>query len=372
MDSKKSVSERIAYYEQRRNDILSGKIKPIPFFGLPRLTKYIPGIIPGMLYKVISGSGTGKTNFSKYAFVFQPIFYAIKYNVNFQVIYFALEESEQEFIDGLFIHILKRVHGVTIDLFSLSGMTTTPVTEDVLEAIKKAEKQVTQIMSYIKIVDNCYTPDAIYNKCRSLAKTYGKFVENTITKEEEYVPNDPSQVVLVVTDHLSLIEEQYDKDTNTFLTHHKSISKWHTKYLRKIITKQWKWAGLNIQQLALEAEKQQYTTKGDSILSKIMPTLEGVADNKTVVRDDQIVIGLFAPERFGLETFRGFDISNHTPESFGDKFRSIKILKSRFGTPNVESPLFFDGSYNYWEELPLPTDPDFKTKMDKYYKLLKK
>lgn len=53
-----NVNERVQYYEQRRTDILSGKIKPIPFFGLPRLNKYIPGIIPGIMYKVTSGSGT--------------------------------------------------------------------------------------------------------------------------------------------------------------------------------------------------------------------------------------------------------------------------------------------------------------------------
>ena len=173
-----NVNERVQYYEQRRTDILSGKIKPIPFFGLPRLNKYIPGIIPGIMYKVTSGSGTGKTNFSKFAFVYQPIFYAIKYGINFQVIYFALEESEQQFIDGLFIHILKRRYKVSIDSFTLSGMTTTPVDQKTLDAIRSAQKEVELIMSYIKIVDNCYTPDSIYKKCRSFAAKMGKFEED--------------------------------------------------------------------------------------------------------------------------------------------------------------------------------------------------
>ncbi len=359
-----NVSERIKYYEQRRQDIISGKIKPIPFFGLPKLTKYIPGIIPGLMYKVTSGSGTGKTNFSKYAFVYQPVFYAIKYKVNFQVIYFALEESEQEFIDGLFIHILKRKYNISIDLFSLSGMTTTPMTEDVLKAVKSAEKEVALIMSYIKIVDNCYTPDSIYNKCRYFANKMGKLEINSITKEEDYIPNDPSQVVLVVCDHISLIEEQYDKETDTFLTLHKSISKWHTRYARKIITKKWKWTVLNIQQQALESEKQQFTSKGDSILAKIMPSLEGVADNKIVVRDDQIVIGLFAPQRFGIESFGGYDTN-----TFGDNFRSVQVLKSRFGVPNRNIPLLFRGDYNYFEELPDSSD---KVAIQKVYDKLNK
>ena len=108
-----------------------------------------------------------------------------------------------------------------------------------------------------------------------------------------------------------------------------------------------------------------------SVLSKIMPSLEGVADNKIVVRDDQVVIGIFAPERFGIEDFKGFPISSDTGPAFGDNFRQIQILKSRFGIPNVQSPLFYDGSYNSWKEMPLPNDPDFKTKIAEFHKLIK-
>ena len=52
------IQERIDYYGVRREQIISGAVKPIPFFGMPRLNKFIPGIIPGIIYHVISGSGT--------------------------------------------------------------------------------------------------------------------------------------------------------------------------------------------------------------------------------------------------------------------------------------------------------------------------
>lgn len=360
----KDVEDRIKYYEDRRSDIISGKVKPIPFFGMPRLTKYIPGIIPGIIYHVISGSGTGKTNFTKFVFIYQTILYAMKNNVNFQVIYFALEESKEEFIDGLIIHILKRKFNIIIDRFILSGMSVTALDQKTLDAIKTVRKDVSLMMSYVKIIDDCYTPTLMYNKCRTIATKLGKFSIDNITKNEIYTPNDPNQLVLVVTDHISLIEEEYEKETDTVLTHHKSISKWHTKYLRKIITKQWKWTGLTVQQLALEAEKQQYTQKGESVLSKIMPSLEGVADNKIIIRDSYVVLGLFAPERFGIEEFKGYDITR-----FGDNFRSVQVLKSRFGTPNKILPLYFRGDYNYFEELPDPTN---KTKLQIFYDKMEK
>jgi hypothetical protein len=85
---------------------------------------------------------------------------------------------------------------------------------------------------------------------------------------------------------------------------------------------------------------------------------------------DQIVIGLFAPERFGIDNFKGFDIVNNTPESFGDRFRSIEILKSRFGRPNITSPMYFDGKHNIFKEMPLPIDKDYTVKMQEFYKLI--
>lgn len=363
-----NVSTRVQYYEKRREEIISGKVKPIPFFGLPRLNKYIPGLIPGILFKITSHSGIGKSNFAKFAFVYQPILYAIKYNVKFQVIYFALEESEEEFIDGLFLHILQRKYKISIDRFSLNGSSTTPMTEDVLKAVKMAEKDVALMMSYIKVVDNCYEPDDIYNKCRYFAEKMGKFIINPTTKVEEYIPNDPNNQVLVICDHISLIEEQYDKESNTRLTLHKSIARWHTRYARKIISKQWKWTVLNVQQQSLESEKQQFTSKGDSILTKILPSLDGLGDNKTVLRDDYVVLGLFAPDRYDIEEFRGYKIKND-PNAFGDRFRSLQVLKNRLGTPNKTLPLYFDGRYGYFEELPDPTD---KIKLQPFYDKLKK
>lgn len=345
------IQQRVSYYEKRRDEIISGEVKPIPFFGMARLNKFIPGIIPGIMYKVISGSGTGKTNFSKFVFVYQSILYAMKYKVDFQVVYFALEESEEEFIDGLMIHILKRKFNISVDRFVLSGMSTNALDEDILKKVLEVQKDVELMMSYIKVVDNCYTPTAMFKRAKSIAEKLGTFSINPETKEEEYVPHKKNQVVLIVTDHISLVEEEFDEDTNTMLSHHKSISKWHTKMLRKIITKQWKWTGLTVQQLALEAEKQHYTSKGDSVLSKIMPSLEGVADNKIIIRDDYVVLGLFAPERFGLEEFKGYDITK-----FGDNFRSVQVLKSRFGTPNSHLPLYFRGDYTFFEELPAPNE----------------
>lgn len=61
-----------------------------------------------------------------------------------------------------------------------------------------------------------------------------------------------------------------------------------------------------------------------------------------------LVIGLFAPARYNLKKYRGYDI-----EFFKDSFRSILFLKDRnYGLANTYLPLYFNGKTNVFDELP--------------------
>lgn len=72
---------------------------------------------------------------------------------------------------------------------------------------------------------------------------------------------------------------------------------------------------------------------------------------------DYIVLGLFSPNRYGIKNFRGYHIEQELGKQgneLRDNFRSVHILKSRFGSPNGILPLYFDGTVNYFCELPIP------------------
>lgn len=365
----RKIQDRIESYEGSKKIVEMGGHNHVPFYGFNKLQKYVPGIVPGIMYKVTSHMGVGKTQISKFLFAYQPLLYAMKYNMNFKVLYFALEESREEFLDGLFIHLIKRVHKIQLDRFVMTGMSKTPLTAAELDIIKKTRVMMANIMDHVEVIDNKYTPTEMLNVCKYYARKWGKFRKDAAGEEtDDYTPNDPSQVVLVACDHISLIEREYEKETSTYLNQMQSIAKWHTKYCKRIITKKWNWAVLNVQQQSLESEKQQYTSKGDSIINKILPSLDGLANNREVARDDYVVLGLFAPERYELQEFRGVDIMKNTPESFGDRFRSMHLIKNRFGHPNKVLHLYFDGRYNYFKEMPDPTD---KVGMAYFHNLLK-
>lgn len=365
----RSVQSRIKSYEDNKKIVEAGGHNHVPFYGFNKLQKYTPGIVPGVMYKITSHMGVGKTQIAKFLFSYQPLLYALKYKMNFKIIYFALEESREEFLDGLFIHLVKRIHGIQLDRFSMTGMNSKPLTKTELNAIKATETRMNMIAANIEIIDNKYTSTDMYLTCKYYARKWGSFAKDPQGVETDiYTPKDKNQVVLVVADHISLIEAEFDKESGKYLTERQAISKWHTKYGKRIITKKWNWAMLNIQQQSLESEKQQFTMKGDSIISKILPSLDGLANNKEVARDDYVVLGLFAPERYEIEEFRGYDVMKKTPESFGDRFRTLHLLKNRFGHPNKVLPLYFDGRYTYFKEMPLPTE---SAKMAYFHNLLK-
>jgi hypothetical protein len=355
-----STNSRYNDYEHNKKRVESGKPNHVPFFGFNKLQNYIPGIVPGIMYKITSHMGVGKTQIAKFMFVIQPVLYAMKYKKDFKVLYFALEESKEEFIDSLFIHVAKRIHGVQLDRFKLMGMHDTPLSQVELDALKASEAMVNEMMTYIEVIDDVYKPTDMFKVCASYARKWGTFGKDKEgnTDFNVYTPHNPSSVRLVATDHISLIERDYDKAAKQFLSDFQSIALWHTKMLKRIITKQWKWSAVNIQQQSLESEKQQYTMKGESIVEKILPGLDGLANNREVARDDYVVLGLFAPDRYGIKEYKGYHIANNTPKSFEDRFRSLHLLKNRFGHPNKILPLYFDGRYNYFKEMCLPGDPD--------------
>lgn len=65
-----------------------------------------------------------------------------------------------------------------------------------------------------------------------------------------------------------------------------------------------------------------------------------------------LVLGLFAPTRYEINEYRGYNIAK-----MKDKFRVVKFLKDRdYGLANFYLPLYFNGANNIFKELPNKQD----------------
>ena len=68
------------------------------------------------------------------------------------------------------------------------------------------------------------------------------------------------------------------------------------------------------------------------------------------------------PDRYELESYDGYSIKRLL-----DWFRSVKILKNRYGMSNIKVGMLFDGASGKFRELPLPQD---EVQLQQVYKQL--
>jgi replicative DNA helicase len=376
-EEKKDVKKRIDEIRDISKKRAEGELFCIPFYHKhPKLSKIVPGIVKGILYKVTAQSGVGKTQFTKEMFCITPLEFIRQNpdtNIKVKIFYFALEESKAEFIDTLLSNRLATKYNIRIEPLMLKGIHKNYLSEDILAKLEDCEKDVQYYMDHIEIVDSEYNPTGMYKYCRHYSEQVGKHIwENrtfqkrdssgTIIETVEpayvrYEPDDPNLHVIVIADHISLIYPEYDKKREKMLTTHEAIAKWSTEYCKKQITKHWNWTVVNIQQQEQSKEAQQFTMTGKSIIEKTEPSLDGLANNKEIQRDDYVILSVYSPDKFGFEEYHQYDINR-----FRDTFRAVKVLKNRIGSPNGYVHFLFDGATNRFNELPKPGEDDEKLK----------
>jgi len=364
----RKVEERVEGLKKIKEAKEEGKIFCIPFTNYPKLAKSVPGIVPGMITMITASSGVGKTQTAKALAVREPLEYAMKHDINLKILYFALEESKQEFIDSMICNYISIHCKIKIDILTLQGYREHALDDDIMNLIEHHMKDIEKMLSNVEIIDSVYNPTGIYKYCRDFADKNGThhyenrdFYKRNSKGEEivektkvysHYTPDDPNLVVIAVVDHMSLLKPE--KEGNL----HSAMAQWSTNYCLKQLTKHWNWAVVNIIQQEQSGEKEQFSNTGISIQKKTEPSLAGFANNKEIQRDAKVILGVYSPDRYDYVEYHGYNI-----RKFRDTFRAIKVLKNRFGPPNKYHHFLFDGASNRFAELPRPDE-----KLDWYHK----
>lgn len=233
---------------RNRELFLEGSLRCIPFRNAPRLTSYFPGIIKGMFDAITGNSSTGKTTVAKHLYVFNAIEFAIEYNLDLKILYFALEEGEEQFDYSLYSYLVNKVTGLRLNIRDFESFTQ-PIEEDYLRIIEQhnIDRLFEQYKSYIVLDDKTYKSYPIYRKIWDFAESRGKFYmagePMTDAKHwDEYVPNNPEEFIIVIVDHVSelhLEEKQASiRDAIDDIT----------RYLRHYVTKRFDYNVLAIHQ----------------------------------------------------------------------------------------------------------------------------
>lgn len=355
------VKTRKEFYLQEKANRAEGKVNGIPWFHIfPKLGSIIPSIPKGYPILWTANSGIGKTQ-TWIGIIVMTIYKLKKYhpelNLKIKLIIALLEDSKEMFIDRLFSMLLFQMYHIRVDAHDLHSLKENSLSDEIVKMLDEVEKEISIILEDCEIIDSIYNPTGLYKWARTISNKYGTHQQKDVdfTGEDNikssqkvyshYEPNDPNTQFLMVVDNLNNLSQEMRE--GRLLTERETINLWSRNYCRLQITKHWKWDVINIIQQSSDSEKQQFNYKGDTIVEKVKPSLDGLGNSKECQRDHFLVIGIFAPNRYGIENYEGYNI-----ERMGDNYRSLIILKSNLSPTNIEIPFYFDGCCSFVKELP--------------------
>lgn len=324
-------------------------------FTFDRFSNYLPGIQQQKYTIISAASGVGKSQITDFMYVMTPYNF-IKENetdIKVKIFYYSLEEDKQSKILKWMSARLYSKYGIIISTEQLQSMGKYRCSQETIDCITECKDYFYELEDILTIHDEGINPYGIFKALDTYAKANGQLitkdydiidnstgeVKETIQKFDRYIPNDPNEYKIVIVDHASLIS------TEKGLDKHASIGKLSNELL--LLRNKYSYSPVLVQQQSADVEKKQFTNSGQSIESKLEPSLDHLGDNKMTARDANIVLGLFAPNRYGITSWRGYNVGR-----LGDNFRDLSILKNRSGISNVKVGLYFNGATGYFKEYP--------------------
>lgn len=324
-----------------------------------RFKEYFLGIIRSTYIIICANSGVGKSRFTKWAYMFVPFRYMQQnpqLNIKLKIFYFSLEENKDKFIRSVISSELYRRYKLEISPRDLLSMNSEDkkIDDEVLTKIMECEEYIEELLKTVEVIDYTRNAFGIFKTVREYARQNGKFYFKGVEIDYEsnpnaiydsYIPNNPDEYVIVITDPINLLHP--DKGQNSLF---EAMQKFSSDYCLTMRDK-FGYTVVNVQQLASDTEKQEYTFKGQSIEAKLEPSLSALGDCKLTARDADEVYGLFAPDRYEIKEHRGYDIIQ-----MQDSYRNLSKLKDRDGEANARIGLYFQGAVNEFSELPKSED----------------
>jgi len=351
-----NVIEEIKSNKERRQ---SGDVVAIPW-SLPRLSTVLPGIEKGR-YNLISASPkAGKSQLTDFLYVYQPIEWILnnpQSNITLKIFYFSLEVSKETKIKAAMCYKLYKDYGILISPQKLSSIFSSYILDDRIDTIVNSNDFRTwfgRFEGMVSFYDTLRSPFAIFNVVKSYAEhsSNGSYTYRTMSWQnadgtytprevrDRYIPVRPNEYVIVVVDHIGLLQ------TGIGETLHQAISKFSSEYCLEMRDR-WKYTPTVVQQQSADSSRAQFNYRGDTIIDKIKPDSEGLADNKYTSRDVDLMVSLFYPKRYNIDKYENVDL-----DRFGDSHREFTINLNRNGISNASIQLLFLGSSSYFEELP--------------------
>lgn len=267
-----------------------------------------------------------------YSYLYRPIMDHLDDN-KFHISLFSLEMSSDKILAKLLTTYIFEKYGKRLSLKQLLSVKKGFILNDeCYKIVQDCIPWMNKVESMLTIYDKSATANSIYSHILKELESRGRFEETD--KRKIYIPNNPDLVHIVIVDHLARL---FCSPGNT----QKQEMDLASKYLYSLKNR----CGISpivIQQMNRSIQGMDRRKEG-----MVIPLTSDLKDTNSTVEDAEIVLAIFSPNKAKLATHRGYNI-----KQLGDNFRSIFVLKSRYGECDVEDFVYYDGKCNKWVEMP--------------------
>jgi hypothetical protein len=352
----------MALYNTVKQDILknreikaSGKFVgiPVPF---PRLAQYIPIIEKGHSIGILGATGSGKSRFTRWMFLYHVYKFHRKTGYPIKIIYFPLEDSKEKVYRNMICHYMHELYGIYINLQELDSKGRLVLPEFVVEKLKEAERFFEDFEQVVNIVDGLNEPTEIFNYCQEYAERTGHVEDYVVsvagkdTIQKRYIADNNVHTIIII-DNISNIDVEKGSESER-----EAIVKFCKTYVRGRLCNFFNFTVVQVLQQDFATERQSYTTTGETIISKLEPSLAGIGDSKTISRSMHIVMGLFHPSRYGILQYpkptKRDPQATYRLDILGNTFRSLSILKANDTDFGMKVAMYFGAVEEEMNELP--------------------
>lgn len=363
------IDETLKYLRERRQNLLEGKVNCIPSPFVSFRQDFV-GIEQETFYCVTANQKAGKSQFASFMFLYTPIIYAYYHpdKVRVKIFYAPLEESKRK-VTMRFMRYLLYVHSGFKIRITHQELTSTleghPISEEVLNILESEEyKKIMEFFeSHVTFLED-RNPTGCYKAVVKYACEHGERIKQSLTITDEfgetktvekiigYKPFDPDEYVIIITDHISLLQEERGMDKR------QTIRK-YSEYMMEL-RDYYRYIPVIVQQQSAELQSLEAYR-----LNRISPTPGALADCRDTRYDVNVMLGLTNPYAAHLQTYLGYDITK-----LKDHQRFLEVMLTRDGTANAVKALYFDGAVSYFKELPGPNSANYEEYMEKVYALI--
>lgn len=339
----------MSYFQELQEAVDRGKAglnTGLPMGNLDKLLSIVPNIQQRTYYLVAGEPGGGKSAFALNSFLYNPFSLLRANNPNnlsFKVFMWALEIPKIDIIAKAVCRKLYFKHGYVVDVNHVLSKGKNRITDEVY----KDAMELSYFYEELEEIFYIYPPEnptGVYNTMMDYAKRNGEIITKSyqgsdgVTREafDKYIPNNPSEYIIILIDHVGLLRRERGFSAK------ETIDKM-SEYMVSL-RNMYGHIPVMVQQIS------RAMSSADRFkLKRVEPQLSDLKGTANTQEDANIIFSLFGPTRYDIDDHRGYDVTKLL-----DRYRYLSVLKNRDGEADVGLGLQFIGEIGAFAELPAP------------------